>query len=134
MSKDLIKVEDLNKDSGGTSLLVKVLAHLVKLETNETPEDCVEQNPKSVCADILVGDDTGCMLFFAVNEQVEIMKPGCTVKIENFSLEMSTECLRAKVEKWGSITCVEPGLSCQVNTKRNFSILKYDSYTSLSDT
>ena len=127
----MLKVSQITKESRGHDLLVKVLFHVVKLTAEQEfiqPPTKILQNMS--CADILVGDETGCIFFFAVHEQVEIMKPGCTILLRNFDIEVSESCLRLKVNMWGSVDCVEPGLTTVINTRRNYSILDFDSFVS----
>ncbi len=117
-----MKVAQIKMGSSGT-LLVKVVAHLVRIKC-EHKDFSRQDAPADVdCVEILVGDDSGCVLFFALNEQIETMQPGLSVIIHNFKTELVGPCLRVRVDMWGEISPVEPGLMVQVNMKRNVSFL-----------
>ncbi len=126
-----MKVTQIEKGGSGT-LIVKVVAHLVRIKY-EPSEILRHETPTEIdCAEILVGDDSGCVLFFALNEQIETMKPGRSVMIHNFKTEIIGPCLMVRVDMWGEISPIEPGLTCQVKMSKNVSILNcgYDAVLS----
>ena len=124
----MVKAFNVTEDSNGQDILVKVLMHIVRFD-GEILRDDSNSVAHIKCADVLIGDETGCLFFFAVDEQVDIMKPGCTVFIRNFEIEIADECFRLRVNNWGSVVCVEPGLTT-VDTHKNFSIINYDNFLS----
>jgi hypothetical protein len=127
-----MKVSQIETGGGGT-LIVKVVAHLVRIKHELHKKNRQEAFAEVDCAEILVGDDSGCVLFFALNEQIESMKPGCSVMIQNFNTEVVGSCLRVRVDMWGDISPVEPGLTCQVNMRNNVSFLNRDYDAVLSE-
>jgi hypothetical protein len=127
-----MNVGQIKAGRGGT-LIVKVVAHLVRIKC-ELKDFSRQTAPTELgCAEILVGDESGCVLFFALNQQIETMQPGRSVMIQNFKTEVVGSCLRIRVDMWGEISPVEPGLMCQVNMKKNVSFLNCDYEAVLSE-
>ena len=128
------KVANLAPGAEGQTIVVKVVAHLVRIccrQTSVVAEDHFRMEPVCDCADVLVGDETGCILFFAVHEQVDLMQTGKTFKLRNFVLELEDECLRLRVDEWGCIEAFEPALEFEIDLERNMShnVLREDNFS-----
>ncbi len=127
-----MNVSQIKMGCSGT-LMVKVVAHLVRLKCEFKGKFRQAASAEVDCAEILVGDDSGCVLFFALNEQIETMKPGRSVAIHNFKTEVIGTCLRVRVDMWGDVSPIEPGLTCQVNMSKNVSFLSCEFSAVLSE-
>ena len=118
MDACLIKVGNLSPSSGGMDFYAIVVAHVVSVTRG--------QQEKTRCADVLIGDETGCVLFTAVNDQIDTLQPGKSVLIRNFRIDMVRSMMRVSVDDlWGAVEKFEPGLRCEVNTRNNLSIQEY---------
>lgn len=76
-------------------------------------------------AECLVGDETGCIVFTARNEQVDMMKPGTTVILRNAKIDMFKGTMRLAVDKWGRVEVTEPA-SFEVKEDNNLSLVEYE--------
>lgn len=77
-------------------------------------------------AEVLVGDDTGCIVFTARNEQIDVMKPGSTVELRNAKVEMfNMGFMRLAVDRWGKVTPAAEPAAFNVNTTNNLSAVEY---------
>lgn len=76
-------------------------------------------------AECTVGDETGCILLTARNEQVDVAKPGSYLTLRNAKIDMFRGSMRLAVNQWGK---VEPasGHSFQPKTDFNLSFVEYE--------
>lgn len=70
------KVADIGPDSEGQSFEAKVV-HCAVSVARETTRGADR------AADVLIGDESGCVLLTAVGGQVDILQPGTSVSIKN---------------------------------------------------
>merc|ERR1711879_16304 len=92
-----VKVEELDPQSQGINLKVKVLS--ADTVMNKKHPD----GTKIRISETLVGDDTAKVLFSARNEQIDIAKPGNYIIIRNSKIKMFKGFMRLTVDKWGLI-------------------------------
>ncbi|KAL8511510.1 hypothetical protein ACS0TY_018060 [Phlomoides rotata] len=104
-----VKVDSLKPGTNGHTLIVKVLNATTVL--NKKPRNLGfrgAQNANSKIAECLVGDETGCILFTARNDQVVLMKAGSsTVILRNAKIDMFKGSMRLVVDKWGLVEVSE---------------------------
>ncbi|XP_050204308.1 uncharacterized protein At4g28440 [Mercurialis annua] len=126
-----IKVEELKPGTSGHNLTVKVV------NSNAVPVPKPRRAPMSLSArparpavisECLVGDETGCIVFTARNEQVDIMKAGDTVILRNAKIDMFKGSMRLAVDKWGRVEATEPA-SFTVQENNNLSLVEYELVT-----
>ncbi|KAJ4780831.1 hypothetical protein LUZ62_019177 [Rhynchospora pubera] len=113
------KVELLKPESFGHTLTAKVLS------SNPVPHKGSVGARATKIAECLIGDETGCILFTARNEQVDLMKAGNTVIIRNAKIDMFKGSMRLAVDKWGRIEVTEPA-NFTVKEDNNLSLVEYE--------
>ncbi|KAF3571317.1 hypothetical protein F2Q69_00060456 [Brassica cretica] len=123
-----VKVEQLKPGTTGHTLTVKVVdANPVVPATRKTRPGASMGRPSqpSRIAECLIGDETGCILFTARNDQVDLMKPGETVILRNSRIDMYKGTMRLGVDKWGRIEATEPA-SFTVKEDNSLSLVEYE--------
>ncbi|KAF9663151.1 hypothetical protein OIU77_002110 [Salix suchowensis] len=126
-----IKVEELKPGTNGHNLTVKIL------ESKPVPAPKPRRAPMSFSQrsqrpsrinECLVGDETGCIVFTARNEQVDIMQTGATVILRNAKIDMFKGSMRLAVDKWGRVEVAEPA-NFAVKETNNLSLVEYELVT-----
>ncbi|CAH2077685.1 unnamed protein product [Thlaspi arvense] len=123
-----VKVEQLKPGTNGHTLTVKVVdANTVVPVTRKARPGTSLSRPSqpSRIAECLIGDETGCILFTARNDQVDLMKPGETVILRNSRIDMFKGTMRLGVDKWGRIEATEPA-AFTVKEDNNLSLVEYE--------
>ncbi|XP_020257597.1 uncharacterized protein At4g28440-like [Asparagus officinalis] len=120
-----VKVENLAPGTCGHTLTVKVLTSNTVLKKGRAASANLRQTKIAEC---LVGDETGCIVFTARNEQVDMMKPGVTVILRNAKIDMFKGSMRLAVDKWGRVEVTEPA-SFTVKDDNNLSLVEYELVT-----
>ncbi|KAG2319358.1 hypothetical protein Bca4012_054389 [Brassica carinata] len=124
-----VKVEQLKPGTTGHTLTVKVVDAnpVVPVTRKARPGTSMMSRPSqpSRIAECLLGDETGCILFTARNDQVDLMKPGETVILRNSRIDMYKGTMRLGVDKWGRIEATEPA-SFNVKEDNNLSLVEYE--------
>ncbi|KAL8468084.1 hypothetical protein ACS0TY_031364 [Phlomoides rotata] len=121
-----VKVDALKPGTNGHTLIVKVVNSTTVL--NKKPRNPTfrgPQNQNTKIAECLIGDETGCILFTARNDQVELMKPGNTVVLRNAKIDMFKGSMRLAVDKWGRVEVAEPA-KFEVKEDNNLSLVEYE--------
>ncbi|KAJ6683371.1 hypothetical protein OIU85_007092 [Salix viminalis] len=126
-----IKVEELKPGTNGHNLTVKIL------ESKPVPAPKPRRAPMSFSQrsqrpsrinECLVGDETGCIVFTARNEQVDMMQTGATVILRNAKIDMFKGSMRLAVDKWGRVEVAEPA-NFAVKETNNLSLVEYELVT-----
>ncbi|XP_010555101.1 PREDICTED: uncharacterized protein At4g28440 [Tarenaya hassleriana] len=123
-----VKVEQLKPGTSGHTLTVNVVEVKTIVPTNRKARSAAsltQPSHPSRIAECLVGDETGCILFTARNDQVDVMKPGSTVILRNSKIDMFKSTMRLSVDKWGRIEVTEPA-SFAVKEDNNLSLIEYE--------
>ncbi|KAF8663728.1 hypothetical protein HU200_055050 [Digitaria exilis] len=121
-----VKVEQLKPGTTGHTLVAKVLSSNTVLQKGRPGAAAAgpAARPTKI-AECLIGDETGCILFTARNEQVDLLKPESTVIIRNAKIDMFKGSMRLAVDKWGRIEVTEPA-SFNVKEDNNLSLVEYE--------
>uniref|UniRef100_A0A0A8XQH4 Single-stranded DNA binding protein Ssb-like OB fold domain-containing protein n=1 Tax=Arundo donax TaxID=35708 RepID=A0A0A8XQH4_ARUDO len=122
-----VKVDQLKPGTAGHTLVAKVLNSKTVLQKGR-PGPAAAAGPAARptrIAEGLIGDETGCILFTARNEQVDLLKPDNTVIIRNAKIDMFKGSMRLAVDKWGRIEVTEPA-SFTVKEDNNLSLVEYE--------
>ncbi|KAJ0250917.1 Uncharacterized protein HA466_0133350 [Hirschfeldia incana] len=125
-----VKVEQLKPGTTGHTLTVKVVdanpvVPVARKTRPGTSSMMSRPSQPSRIAECLIGDETGCILFTARNDQVDLMKPGETVILRNSRIDMYKGTMRLGVDKWGRIEATEPA-SFTVKEDNNLSLVEYE--------
>ncbi|EOA38651.1 hypothetical protein CARUB_v10010570mg [Capsella rubella] len=119
-----VKVDQLKPGTSGHNLTVKVVeSKPVKAAARKS--SLTKQTRSSRMAECLIGDDTGCILFTARNDQVDLMKTGATVILRNARIDLFKDTMRMGVDKWGLIEVTNPA-PFEVNRGNNLSLIEYE--------
>ncbi|KFK31658.1 hypothetical protein AALP_AA6G141800 [Arabis alpina] len=117
-----VKVDELKPGTMFHNLTVKIV------ESNPV-KAAIRKGARSVrpsrIAECLISDETGCILFTARNEQVDLMKPGTTVILRNAKIDMFKDTMRVAVDMWGRIEVTEPA-TFDVELDNNLSLVEYE--------
>ncbi|MCS7098214.1 MAG: hypothetical protein NZ922_04485 [Candidatus Methanomethyliaceae archaeon] len=116
---EIRKIEDLNPASKGIDLLVKVL------EINPAKEVSTRDGKKHNVAEVLVGDDTGCVLMSLWDDNINKVQVGQTISIKNAYITLFKGSMRLNIGRYGSL---EPSSEevTEVNTENNISNRSYN--------
>ncbi|KAL5223027.1 hypothetical protein ABZP36_027740 [Zizania latifolia] len=124
-----VKVDQLKPGTAGHTLVAKVLSSKTVVQKGRAGAGAgagggPAARPTRI-AECLIGDETGCILFTARNEQVDLLMPGNTVIIRNAKIDMFKGSMRLAVDKWGRIEVAEPA-SFNVKEDNNLSLVEYE--------
>ncbi|EKX53745.1 hypothetical protein GUITHDRAFT_100716 [Guillardia theta CCMP2712] len=100
------KVGDVTRRSAGVSLKAKVVRVCVQGRAGEEHEGGY--------GDVLIGDETGCILLLAAGAELGMLTPGSSVLLRNVSIEVLHQRMRLTIGRWGSMEPLEPGLTCEL--------------------
>uniref|UniRef100_A0A1J3F0Y3 Single-stranded DNA binding protein Ssb-like OB fold domain-containing protein n=1 Tax=Noccaea caerulescens TaxID=107243 RepID=A0A1J3F0Y3_NOCCA len=119
-----VKVDQLKPGTRGHTLTVKVVeSNPVRPAIRKSSLSQPTRSPR--IAECLIGDDTGCILFTARNDQVDLIKSGATVILRNAKIDMFKGTMRMAVDKWGLIEVTDP-VSFEVDRENNLSLVEYE--------
>eukprot|EP01115_Flamella_aegyptia_P005926 TRINITY_DN24923_c0_g1_i1.p1 TRINITY_DN24923_c0_g1~~TRINITY_DN24923_c0_g1_i1.p1 ORF type:complete len:138 (+),score=25.16 TRINITY_DN24923_c0_g1_i1:83-496(+) len=116
-------VEALKPGTHGHNLTLKVVSSTVVVEKTRT------DNSKIKIAECLVGDNTGCIVLTARNEQIDLVQPGRTIIVRNSKIDMFKGFMRLAVDRWGKIELAKEPADFKVNSNNNLSSVEYELVT-----
>ncbi|KAM0866507.1 hypothetical protein ACQ4PT_042600 [Festuca glaucescens] len=102
-----MKVDHIYPGTNGHTLLAKVRFVLVRR------------------IECLVRDETGCILFNAPDDYVDVLKPGNTVILRNAKIDMSKGIMRLLLDKRGRVEVTKPEIF-DVKEDNNLSLVEYE--------
>ncbi|KAK2977760.1 hypothetical protein RJ640_016149 [Escallonia rubra] len=117
-----VKVEQLRPGANGLNLTVKVISSKMIMQRGRS--DGIQGRQMRI-AELLVGDETGMIVFTARNDQVDLMKEGATVILRNAKIDMFKGSMRLAVDKWGRVEVTEPA-SFTVKEDCNLSLIEFE--------
>ncbi|KAM7250148.1 hypothetical protein ACFE04_022031 [Oxalis oulophora] len=120
-----VKVDQLKPGTSGHTLTVKVVSSTTVVRKSRPVAQHLRVTKIAEC---VVGDDTGCILFTARNDQVDMMKAGATVILRNAKIDMFKGSMRLAVDKWGRVEVTEPA-DFVVKEDNNLSHVEYELVT-----
>ncbi|KAG5374757.1 hypothetical protein IGI04_039353 [Brassica rapa subsp. trilocularis] len=134
-----VKVDELKPGKSGYNLTVRVVESNPVTPATRKNGSLTRPFQTPRIAECLIGDDTGCILFTARNDQVmivllgfanvvDVMKTGATVTLRNAKIDMFKDTMRMAVDKWGLIQVTDP-VSFEVNRQNNLSLVEYELVT-----
>jgi replication factor A1 len=113
------KIEELNPASRGVDLLVKVI------EISPSKEVTTKDGKTHNVAEVLVGDETGCVLLSLWDESIEKVKVGQTLSIKNGYVSLFRGSIRLNIGRYGSMELASEDLQ-YVNKENNISNRSYN--------
>eukprot|EP00884_Botryococcus_braunii_P013354 jgi/Botrbrau1/22019/Bobra.0024s0033.1 len=116
-----VTIDALRPETSGHNVKAKVLDSTVVLNRpgryNSAP---------SRIAECTIGDSTGCIIFTARNEQVDIAKPGKFIILRNAKVDMFRGSMRLAVNLWGKVEEDANPTEFEVKTDHNLSLIEYE--------
>jgi replication factor A1 len=121
-----VKVADLDPNERGAN----VVADVINVEVV-----CANKRPDGTSvrvAEVLIGDETGCVVLTARNDQIEKLRKCRTVVLRNTKVDMFQSFMRLSVDKWGKISAHPDGIASTppapafVNREHNLSQVEYE--------
>lgn len=76
-------------------------------------------------AEVLVGDQYGCVKLIARDSQLDTIKEGSVITVRNAHANVVNEHLRLEVDRWGKIEASKEKVD-SVNTANNLSDVDYE--------
>ena len=121
---EIVSVDSLRPGTTGLNVVVKVL---------DAKEVMNKKRPDGSSVRIVectVGDASGVILFSAKNkQQVETMKVGKIVRVQNGKIDMIRGTMRLTVDQWGLLKEETEGDSVEPNGDNNLSLVEYELVT-----
>ena len=118
---EIVSVDSLRPGTTGLNVVVKVL---------DAKEVMNKKRPDGSSVRIVectVGDASGVILFSAKNkQQVETMKVGKMVRVQNGKIDMIRGTMRLTVDQWGLLKEETEGDSVEPNGDNNLSLVEYE--------
>ena len=118
---DIVSVDSLRPGTTGLNVVVKVL---------DAKEVMNKKRPDGSSVRIVectVGDASGVILFSAKNkQQVETMKVGKMVRVQNGKIDMIRGTMRLTVDQWGLLKEETEGDSVEPDGDNNLSLVEYE--------
>jgi replication factor A1 len=118
---EIVSVESLRPGTTGLNVVVKVL---------DAKEVMNKKRPDGSSVRIVectVGDASGVILFSAKNkQQVETMKVGKMVRVQNGKIDMIRGTMRLTVDQWGLLKEETEGDSVEPDGDNNLSLVEYE--------
>ena len=118
---EIVSVDSLRPGTTGLNVVVKVL---------DAKEVMNKKRPDGSSVRIVectVGDASGVILFSAKNkQQVETMKVGKMVRVQNGKIDMIRGTMRLTVDQWGLLKEETEGDSVEANGDNNLSLVEYE--------
>lgn len=121
-----VTVDELDPNERGANLVVEVLSVEVVC-ANKRPDGTVIR-----VAEVLVGDESGCVVLTARNEQIELLKECKVAVVRNSKVDMYHNFMRVSVDKWGKISAHPDGIASTppaptcINREHNLSTIEYE--------
>eukprot|EP01114_Cavostelium_apophysatum_P002060 TRINITY_DN1179_c0_g1_i1.p2 TRINITY_DN1179_c0_g1~~TRINITY_DN1179_c0_g1_i1.p2 ORF type:complete len:145 (+),score=38.41 TRINITY_DN1179_c0_g1_i1:28-435(+) len=118
-----VKINDLKPGTHGHNLKVKVVKSAAIVEKTRT------DGTKIRIAECTVGDETGCVVLTARNEQIDVVQPGKSIIVRNSKIDMFKGFMRLAVDKWGKIETSPEQFNIDVKLDNNLSLIEYELVT-----
>lgn len=118
---EIVSVDSLRPGTTGLNVVVKVL---------DAKEVMNKKRPDGSSVRIVectVGDASGVILFSAKNkQQVETMKVGKMMRVQNGKIDMIRGTMRLTVDQWGLLKEETEGDSVEPDGDNNLSLVEYE--------
>ena len=103
----------------------RVFAHLKVGEITVTSERKTFDGQTTKVAEVIVGDETGCVNFLAKDDTLKMLKTGEVYQFLNAHAAVVKEHMRLDIDKWAQLKPSDKKVSA-INTKNNLSDEEYE--------
>ena len=106
----------------------RVTMHLKVHKVNITRQRMRYEGTVNKSAECIVGDDQGCAVLIAKDEQLDIVKEGASITIRNAHANVVEEHLRIEIDRWAKVevTTDAPNKVNKINLNNNLSEIEYE--------
>ena len=106
----------------------RVTMHLKVESVKVTRERMRYEGTVNKSAECIVGDEHGCAVLVAKDDQLNIVKEGATITIRNAHANVVREHLRIEIDRWAKVevTANKGDAVKSVNLKNNLSDIEYE--------
>jgi len=115
-----VKVEELNPGSRGVDVRVKIVSKGEPRETVSRTDGTTHR-----VADILVGDETGCIYLTAWDENIDKISEGETIQLKNGYVSLFRGSMRLNIGRRGSFEISQEKIA-EPNTENNLSDRQFE--------
>ena len=81
----------------------RVTMHLKVQKVSITRQRMRYEGTVNKSAECLVGDDQGCAILIAKDEQLDIVKEGASITIRNAHANVVEEHMRIEIDRWAKV-------------------------------
>ena len=106
----------------------RVTMHLKVHKVNITRQRMRYEGSVNQSAECIVGDDQGCAVLIAKDDQLKIIKEGASITIRNAHANVVKEHMRIEIDRWAKVevTTDAPNQVNKVNLNNNLSEVEYE--------
>ena len=106
----------------------RVTMHLKVQKVNITRQRMRYEGTVNKSAECIVGDDQGCAVLIAKDEQLDIVKEGASITIRNAHANVVEEHMRIEIDRWAKVeaTSDAPNKVTKINLNNNLSEIEYE--------
>ena len=106
----------------------RVTMHLKVDSVNITRERKRYEGTTNKSAECVVGDEHGCFVMIAKDEQLDIVKQGSIITVRNAHANVVKEHMRLEVDRWAKVeSCADKSVKIgKVNLTNNLSDIEYE--------
>jgi replication factor A1 len=104
----------------------RITMHLKVESVNITRERMRYEGTVNKSAECLVGDEHGCAIMIAKDEQLNIVKAGAMITIRNAHANVVKEHMRVEIDRWSKVEVYNGEVCKTINTKNNLSEIEYE--------
>ena len=105
----------------------RVTMHLKVESVTVTRERRRYEGTVNRSADCIVGDEHGCAVLIAKDNQLDIVKEGASITIRNAHANVVKEHMRIEIDRWAKVETTKNGPNVKsVNLSNNLSDIEYE--------
>ena len=104
----------------------RVTMHVKVENVNVTRERKRYEGTVNKSAECLIGDDGGCAVLIAKDDQLNVVTPGACITIRNAHANVVKEHLRIEVDRWAKVEKCTGTQIKTVNQSNNLSDIEYE--------
>ena len=106
----------------------RVTMHLLVKSVTVTRERLRYEGTVNKSADVIVGDEHGCAVLVAKDNQLDLIKEGAQIIIRNAHANVVKEHMRVEVDRWAKVevNTDKSKFVKSVNTANNLSEIEYE--------